>query len=124
MERHGGKEGHLPLLNSALTVYCSLAQTLVYGSITSSIVRVNTLVDGCPWPMTFVQLPCGVLGVFFSPTFLLVCVCIIDQEAHTAGDVHKENSIIFQLRIYFLVFEKYTLFLKVSSAWSLVTRLI
>lgn len=40
--------------------------------------------------------------VFFPLTFLFEYACIIDQEAKSAGDVNEENSIIFQLRIYFL----------------------
>lgn len=42
-----GKTGFLLLLNTALTISPSQTQTLVYGSVISNIVRMNTCVDEC-----------------------------------------------------------------------------
>lgn len=73
---HGilGRRGHLLLSNTEITISIITGKkTLVYCSVISNIVRINTIVDGCPRPLASMQLACDVWEFQLCLTFPKAC---------------------------------------------------
>lgn len=73
---HGilGRRGHLLLSNTEITISIITGKkTLVCCSVISNIVRINTIVDGCPRPLASVQLACDVWEFQLCLTFPKAC---------------------------------------------------